>query len=45
MAAKTDVPIQPVDKPILCHPYKEPTDYWKYDTITGVKFRRPAAAT
>ena len=45
MTANADVPIQPVEKPILCHPYKEPTDYWKYDTVTGVKFRRSAAAT
>jgi len=35
MTANADVPIQPVEKPILCNPYEEPTDYWKYDTVTG----------
>ena len=30
-----DIPVRPVEKPILCNPYEEPTDYWKYDTVTG----------
>ncbi len=30
-----DIPIQPVNKPILCSPYDEPTEHWVYDTQTG----------
>ena len=30
-----EVPIQPVDKPILCNPYDEPRDHWLYDKKTG----------
>src|SRR4051794_14172237 len=41
-----NVPIQPVDKPILCSPYDEPNDHWLYDTQTGKAShpgkRRPA---
>ena len=49
--AKTDdytvqVPMQPVDSPILCNPYVEPSEYWLYDRGTGlpsrVPVRRPA---
>ena len=29
------MPIQPVDDPILCSPYKEPTKHWVYDPETG----------
>ena len=29
------VPVQPVDRPILCSPYAEPNDHWKYDRDTG----------
>ncbi len=29
------LPIQPVEKPILCSPYAEPTEHWVYDTRTG----------
>ena len=40
------IPIQPVENPILCSPYQEPTEYWLYDTQTGVPSRtsgrRPA---
>lgn len=43
---KSDVPIQPVDKPIICNPYEEPRDFWDYDKGTGAAFhggkRRPA---
>ena len=43
---KTDVPIQPVERPILCNPYKEPADHWVYDSVTGEAshggMRRPA---
>lgn len=41
-----DIPIQPVERPILCNPYEEPTDHWKYDNVTGEPshggMRRPA---
>jgi type III restriction enzyme len=30
-----------VDKPILCNPYLEPTEYWLYDTATGEANRAP----
>ena len=30
-----DIPIQPVEQPILCSPYKEPDAHWVYDTETG----------
>lgn len=40
------VPIQPVDKPIICPPYDEPKDHWIYDKDTGIAkragFRRAA---
>jgi hypothetical protein len=29
------LPIQPVDKPIICNPYEEPNDHWLYDKETG----------
>jgi hypothetical protein len=29
------VPIQPVEKLILCRPYDEPNDHWLYDPKTG----------
>ena len=32
---QTDIPIQPVDQPILCSPYQEPDKHWIYDTSTG----------
>lgn len=44
---QTEIPIQPVDKPILCSPYEEPTAHWFYSTETGestrVPGRRPAS--
>ena len=40
------IPVQPVEKPILCNPYEEPKDYWRYDQHTGAAMhggeRRPA---
>ncbi len=30
-----ELPIQPVEKPILCNPYEEPNDHWLYDKQTG----------
>ena len=39
--------MQPVEKPILCKPYEEPTEYWLYGQETGepskAPGRRPAA--
>lgn len=41
------IPIQPVENPILCSPYKEPDQHWLYDTSTGIPSknigRRPAS--
>jgi type III restriction enzyme len=41
------LPIQPVEKPIICPPYEEPNDHWIYDTLTGAASRagsrRPAS--
>ena len=30
-----EIPIQPVEEPILCSPYDEPTYHWVYDPNTG----------
>ena len=30
-----EIPIQPVEQPILCGPYNEPDAHWVYDTETG----------
>ena len=42
-----DLPIQPVDKPIICSPWEEPRDHWVYDRQTGAAshagMRRPAS--
>jgi|LFRM01.2.fsa_nt_gb hypothetical protein len=41
------VPIQPVDSPVICKPYYEPTHYWEYERNTGRaqkrEGRRPSA--
>jgi len=29
------IPIQPVEDPILCNPYAEPTEHWVFDPVTG----------
>ena len=34
-------PMQPVEKPILCSPYEEPSEYWLYDQETGEASRAP----
>ena len=39
--AQTEIPIQPVDKPILCSPYVEPDQHWVYDRMTGIPTRTP----
>jgi len=45
-AAKTPVPIQPVDQAILCGPYAPPAKHWHYSKVTGeaqvIAQRRPA---
>src|ERR1017187_5065202 len=33
------LPVQPVDRPILCNPYEEPRDHWIYDKETGAASR------
>jgi hypothetical protein len=39
--------IQPVESPVICRPYYEPTQYWEYDRNTGraqkMEGRRTAA--
>ena len=35
------IPIQPVENPILCSPYKEPDQHWLYDTSTGIPTKTP----
>lgn len=35
------IPIQPVDNPILCSPYKVPDLHWLYDTRTGIPSKTP----
>ncbi len=39
--AQESLPIQPVDKPILCSPYTEPDKHWLYDRSTGIPARTP----
>lgn len=40
------MPVQPVEKPILCNPYEAPSLHWQYDRATGeaskMAGRRPA---
>jgi len=40
------LPVQPLEKPIICNPYEEPNDHWLYDKKTGEAShagqRRPA---
>ena len=36
-----EIPIQPVEHPILCNPYEEPDAHWVYDTETGEAIRQP----
>lgn len=47
MNEQAKIPIQPVEKPIICSPYDEPSDHWVYDTETGAAsraaVRRPAS--
>ena len=32
----TQLPLQPVEEPIICSPYAEPAAHWLYDTGTGL---------
>jgi type III restriction enzyme len=45
--AQQELPVQPVEKPIICNPYEEPQDHWIYDKETGAAsragIRRPAS--
>lgn len=36
-----EIPIQPVEQPILCSPYEEPNAHWVYDTQTGEAVKNP----
>lgn len=42
-----EIPIQPVERPILCIPYEAPSLHWQYDRTTGeatkMAGRRPPA--
>ena len=39
MPGQEQLPVQPVDRPILCNPYEEPRDHWIYDKETGAASR------
>jgi type III restriction enzyme len=39
--ASIQPPIQPVERPILCGPYEEPTAHWEYDRTTGIAAKMP----
>jgi type III restriction enzyme len=41
MTAAATTPIQPVERPILCNPYAEPTAHWEYDRGTGIATKMP----
>ena len=44
--SEKQIPIQPVEKPVICSPYIEPDYFWFYDKATGqatkTRGRRPA---
>ncbi len=46
MTMPNDIPVQPVERPILCSPYAAPSLHWEYDRATGeatkMAGRRPA---
>lgn len=41
MPTQPPLPIQPVENPILCSPYKQPDQHWLYDTRTGIPSKTP----
>lgn len=45
MGDQQQIPIQPVDRPIICSPYDEPREHWVYDQVTGVPSRYSARRT
>jgi type III restriction enzyme len=40
-AGQQQLPIQPVENPILCSPYQEPEQHWVYNTTTGEAYQQP----
>ncbi|HTW69118.1 MAG TPA: hypothetical protein VME47_04450 [Acetobacteraceae bacterium] len=40
-AQQQEIPIQPVEHPILCSPYHEPDQHWKFDRIEGRTWKEP----
>ena|SRR2546423_7515054 len=45
MNTQQEIPIQPVENPIICNPYDEPNDHWFYNEhgdATRPGHRRPA---
>lgn len=38
---KTQAPIQPVERPILCSPYAPPSAHWEYNRETGIAAKMP----
>jgi type III restriction enzyme len=38
---KKQLPIQPVEKPVICSPYTEPDRHWSYDKETGRAILNP----
>ena len=39
--ADDQLPIQPVEDPILCSPYAEPERHWRYDRRTDIPSKEP----
>ena len=37
----SDLPVQPVEQPILCNPYDEPTRHWACDADSGETSLQP----
>ena len=47
MSANSDsaVPLQPVERPIICNPYREPDAHWEYDRQSGAALKTPGRRT
>ncbi|MDW8342642.1 MAG: DEAD/DEAH box helicase family protein [Geminicoccaceae bacterium] len=41
LRGQQEIPIRPVERPILCSPYEEPKEHWTYDLQTGEARRTP----
>ena len=39
MRTQLEIPIQPVESPVICSPYDEPKDHWFYEKETGIATR------